>query len=226
MESRLRSYVLSVALMLPVIAGHAAQDAVSNGAQAQDGRASAPESVLDPRIERRRIQEADIDAENFEIGVYAGMLSIEDFGTEPLLGVRLDYHLSDSVFFEAAISYAEAGETSFETLNPGVDLLSDDEREFLQYQVALGYNLLPGEAFLNKNRAYNNSLFLLGGAGMTEFAGDEHFTLTLGAGYRLLLNDLVAIRVDMKDHIFNLDVLGKEKTTQNLELSAGVSVFF
>ena len=42
-------------------------------------RDADPESVLDPQIERRRIKEADIDSENFEAGVYAGILSIEDF---------------------------------------------------------------------------------------------------------------------------------------------------
>jgi len=67
---------------------------------------------------------------------------------------------------------------------------------------------------------------LLGGAGITDFAGDEHFTLGVGVGYRLLVNDLIAVRVDMKDHIFNLDVLGEDKTTHNLELTAGVSLFF
>ena len=30
----------------------------------------------------------------------------------------------------------------------------------------------------------------------------------------------------MKDHIFNLDVLGEDKTTHNLELTAGIGVFF
>ncbi|MGB2336675.1 MAG: outer membrane beta-barrel domain-containing protein, partial [Alcanivorax sp.] len=104
---------------------------------------------------------------------------------------------------------------------------TDDEREYTYYQVGVGYNLLPGEAFLSENRAYNNALYLMGGAGMTDFAGDDHqFTLSLGVGYRLLINDWMALRVDMKDHIFNLDVLGEDKTTHNLELTAGIGVFF
>ena len=130
------------------------------------------------------------------------------------------------MFFEAVLGRAEAGETSFETLNAGVRLLNDDEREFTYYQASVGYNLLPGEAFLSGGRTFNNALYLLGGAGITDFAGDEHFTLGVGVGYRLLVNDLIAVRVDMKDHIFNLDVLGEDKTTHNLELTAGVSLFF
>ncbi len=189
-------------------------------------REASPESVLDPRIERRRIREAEIDTENFEAGIYAGLISIEDFGTQPVIGLRFDYHLSEDVFFEAALGRAKGDETSFETLNAGVQLLTDEEREFTYYQASIGYNLLPGEAFLTRNRAFNNSLFLIGGAGMTDFAGDEYFTISAGVGYRLLINDFTAVRVDMKDHIFTHDILGEDKTTHNLEMTAGGGLYF
>ena len=220
METRFLPAFLILPLLLPPAAMAETADDTSAVRDAD------PEAVLDPQIERRRIKEADIDSENFEAGVYAGILSIEDFGAEPVVGVRLDYHLSEDVFFEAVLGRAEAGETSFETLNAGVRLLNDDEREFTYYQASVGYNLLPGEAFLSGGRTFNNALYLLGGAGITDFAGDEHFTLGVGVGYRLLVNDLIVVRVDMKDHIFNLDVLGEDKTTHNLELTAGVSLFF
>ena len=220
METRFLPAVLILPLLLPTAAMAETADDTSAVRDAD------PESVLDPQIERRRIKEADIDSENFEAGGYAGILSIEDFGAQPVVGVRLDYHLSEDVFFEAVLGRAEAGETSFETLNAGVRLLNDDEREFTYYQASVGYNLLPGEAFLSGGRTFNNALYLLGGAGITDFAGEEHFTLGVGVGYRLLVNDLIAVRVDMKDHIFNLDVLGEDKTTHNLELTAGVSLFF
>jgi hypothetical protein len=45
------------------------------------------ESVIEPELERRTITEADIDSEDFEAGVYAGVMSIEDFGT-----CRLPHH--------------------------------------------------------------------------------------------------------------------------------------
>ena len=222
METRFLCTVLAASLLLPLQSVAAEQE----GDIKATVRDADAESVLDPRIERRHIKEADIDAENFEIGLYTGILSIEDFGSDPVLGVRLDYHLSEDVFLEGSLGRSKAGETSFETLNAGVQLLTDDEREYTYYQVGVGYNLLPGEAFLSENRAYNNALYLMGGAGMTDFAGDDQFTLSLGVGYRLLLNDWMAVRVDMKDHIFNLDVLGEDKTTHNLELTAGIGVFF
>jgi hypothetical protein len=38
--------------------------------------------------------------------------------------------------------------------------------------------------------------------------------------------DAVALQVDMRDHIFSLDLLGKRQSTQNLELTGGLAVFF
>ncbi|EKF75832.1 hypothetical protein A11A3_00020 [Alcanivorax hongdengensis A-11-3] len=205
--------------MLPV-AGQAADDGAVNVRDADAG------SVLDPRIERRRIHEADIDTENFEVGAYAGVLAIDNFSSEPLVGLRLGYHINEDVFLEAQASMSKAGDTSFEKLNAGVQLLTDDQREYRAYEAAVGYNLLPGEAFFGDGRAFNTSLYLIGGAGVTDFAGDQRFTLNLGAGYRVLMNDWLSLRLDMRDHIFDLDTFGSNDTTHNLELSLGLGAFF
>jgi hypothetical protein len=34
------------------------------------------------------------------------------------------------------------------------------------------------------------------------------------------------LHVDMRDHIFDLDILGEELTTHNLELTMGLTFFF
>ena len=83
-----------------------------------------------------------------------------------------------------------------------------------------------GEAFIGEGHAFNSALYLIAGVGNTEFADDSHFTVNVGAGYRFLVNDWVALHVDFRDHIFDSDLLGTDKTTHNLEATAGVSLFF
>jgi outer membrane beta-barrel protein len=51
-------------------------------------------------------------------------------------------------------------------------------------------------------------------------------TLNLGFGGRVLMSDRWAVSVDVRDHIFSLDLLGKRQSTQNLEATLGLSVFF
>ena len=62
--------------------------------------------------------------------------------------------------------------------------------------------------------------------GTTEFAGSDLLTLNLGGGFRLLATDWLSLHVDVRNHIFNIDILGEDKTSQNLEVSFGVSAFF
>ncbi len=47
--------------------------------QAQDTLETEAQQVVNPEVERREITPAAIDTEDFEVGPYVGMLSIEDF---------------------------------------------------------------------------------------------------------------------------------------------------
>lgn len=183
------------------------------------------QSVIEPSVERRDINEANIDSENFEFGLFAGVISIEDFSSSAVLGARAAYHINEDFFVEATYGQAEAGKTSFEVLSGGAPFLTDEERDFRYYNLALGYNL-NGETFFTDNWVFNSATYFTLGAGSTEFGGDERFTLTLGAGYRLLFSDFFALHVNVKDHLFNSELIGQEKTTHNIEYGLSATFFF
>lgn len=190
---------------------------------------SAPQqnpSVIEPEVERREVKKPKVDSENFEIGAFAGVLSIEDFGSNPVYGVRAAYHVTEDFFFEASVGQSTAGKTSFETIGGDIELLTPDERRFTYYNLSLGYNFLPGEVYLGRNTAMNSSLYIIGGIGSTKFAGDQHFTLNFGAGYRVLPTDWLAIHLDVQNLMFQSDLLGEDKLTNNLGAWLGATVFF
>ncbi len=120
-------------------------------------------------------------------------MSIEDFGTDLVYGVRLAYHLTEGFFVEGTVGQTEAGLTSFESLSGGARLFED--RTLTYYNLNLGYNILPGEGFIGEKRAYNTQFYLIAGLGSTEFAEDDRFTVNFGAGLRLLLNDAWTLAV-------------------------------
>ena len=185
-----------------------------------------PGQVIEPEVERREIKEPKIDREDFEIGAFVGIMSIEDFGSDLSYGVRLAYHLTEGFFVEGTAGASRGGLTSFEVLSGDARLISDSERDLFYYNLNLGYNILPGEVFLGEGRAYNTNLYLVAGLGATRFAGDDRFSVNFGAGYRFLLNDAVALHIDFRDHLYDIDVLGEEKTVHNLEGHLGFTVFF
>ena len=111
-----------------------------------------PPSVIEPQVERREVKVPAIHPSNVEIGAYYGEISIQDFGAQPVAGVRLDYHISEDFFAEGTYGRAKAGYTSFETLS-NIQLLSNAERQFTYYNLSLGYNLFPGEVFIGRDFA-------------------------------------------------------------------------
>jgi outer membrane beta-barrel protein len=226
MESRFRVLFLAVAIVgLPGCA--ATKNLFGFGPEeAPPPSAEAPGQVIDPQVERQVVKEPAIDREDFEVGGYVGIMAIEDFGSNVSYGLRLAYHITEGFFVEATVGQSEGGLTSFEVLSGGASLLTDDERMMTYYNLNLGYNILPGEVFIGEGRAYNTNLYLIAGLGSTRFAGDDRFTVNVGAGYRFLLTDSVALHLDFRDHLFDIDLLGEEKTAHNLEGHFGVTVFF
>ncbi len=238
MEIRLRIFLLSAVLLSTGCSSTAVKpsagssDSSSTPSQSvgsepnPDKEIIQTDPVIQPDVKRREVQESDINTENFEIGAFFGFLSIEDFGTNPVYGFRLNYHVTEDLFLQGSIGQSEAGTTSFERLSGGVVLLSDDERQYTYYNISLGYNLLPGEAFITQNTTYNTALYLIAGAGSTEFAGDDLFTITWGAGYSITANGWLSISLDFRDHLFDLAVTGEDKTTHNFEATIGLNYYF
>ena len=205
--------------------GGAATETAPAVPQAEAGE-SSESPIIDPQVERREIQRVRIDTEDFELGAYVGILSIEDFESNAVYGARLAYHLTEDFFIEATYGQSEAGRTSYETLSGSAALLTDDERDYRYYALSLGWNALPGEIFVGKNRAYNTAFYLVAGIGSTTFGGDDRFTVNGGFGYRILPADWIAVHFDVRDHVYDIDLLGEKKIVNNLEAHLGLSIFF
>jgi outer membrane beta-barrel protein len=231
MESRLRVFFLGLMPIALGISGcgvmrHLPGLGGDEPKESLPAEAPAPEQVINTQVVRRDVSEPVIDTEDFEIGAYAGIMSIEDFGTDLVYGARLAYHITEGLFIEGTVGQSEAGLTSFEELSGGAPILSESDRKFTYYNLNLGYNLLPGEVFVGEGRAFNTSLYLIGGLGSTTFAGDDRFTINAGVGYRFLVSDSLAMHVDFRDHLFDTDLLGEEKTVHNIETHFGFTLFF
>jgi outer membrane beta-barrel protein len=195
-------------------------------AQQPEDDSTTPPRVVEPEVARRKMKVPRIHSSNIEIGPHYGALEIEDFGTNPAYGVTLAYHVTEDFFVVGDWGRSSAGRTSFETLGGNIQLLTRAERRFTYYDLSLGYNFLPGEAFLGRGIALTSAFYLLGGIGGTDFAGSQKFTVNFGAGFRVLPSDWLAVHIEVQDHVFQSDILGVTKLTNNLEARIGTTVFF
>jgi outer membrane beta-barrel protein len=214
MESRIRS------IFLAAVSGAVLMAVVPASAQTNE---TQPPQVIDPDVERRAINAAAIDTEDFELTGFVGFMSVEDFETNAVYGARLAYHINDALFAEAAIGQTDVGDSSAEKLGNAKFF---DDRTLTYYDASLGWNLLPSESFLGANRAYNSTFYVIGGAGSTDFADDSNFTINLGFGFKILPTDYLAIRIEARSYMFDTEVNAEDKTLTNMQGTLNVSWFF
>lgn len=227
MESRFQriflTVLLSVTLSLSLSSQAKAEQLV---AIAQFIGSSEESGKVDVDVDRRTVLEDVLDDENFEVGVQFGIMSIEDFESNPWLSVHFAYHITEFFYAKARYAKSEGGETSFEKLVNVPPLLTDEERELSYYGLSIGYNLMPGEVFLGRDFALNSMFSIELGGGTTEFAGDEKFTVNLSANYRVFLTDWLTWDIGMSDYIFDTNITGENKTSHNLNFTTGFAYYF
>ena len=223
MESRLSCVLLAAVLLSGCGWFHRGDRAPKEVVAEEPG---GEPSIVEPQVNRRVVKTPKIKSKDFEIGGYVGALSIQDFGTNTVYGVRAAYHVSEDLFVEGFLARSKAGTTSLEDVFPDITVLSDSGRRFTYYDLDLGYNVLPGEIFLGRGRAFNNALYVTVGLGDVKFADKDQFAINFGVGDRLLITDWLAMHLDVRDHVFETDLTGRTKNVHNLEATIGLTVFY
>jgi len=225
MESRLSSVLLAtVAILLSGCSWFHRGEQAPAEVVAEEPQGEP--SVVEPQVTRRQVTTPKIKAKDFEIGGYYGALSIQDFGTNPVYGIRAAYHVSEDIFMEGFVARSKAGTTSLEDEFPDITVVSNSGRYFTYYDLDVGYNVLPGEIFLGRGHAFNSALYATFGLGDVKFANQDHFALNFGVGERLLITDWLAMHLDVRDHVFETDLTGRSKNVDNIEATFGLTAFY
>ena len=192
-------------------------------AQAQTETPGA-EQVVKPELERRNVRAPKIDVDDFEVAVFAGVLSVEDFGANSLYGVRLGYHVTEDLFLEGTYAMSTVSDAAYRRI--GAAIFTEPEVDLRTYDLSVGVNLFPGEIFVGKSWATTSAVYLIGGIGNTSFANIGHTTFNFGLGLRTLFADWVAMRIEMRDRMFQSDILYKSELKHNFEFTLGASFYF
>lgn len=186
----------------------------------------AQEQVIQPQLERRDVKVPHIKSNDIEVGIYSGILSMENFSAESVKGVRLAYHVTEDFFLEGAYARSTISDEFFRSRAFPITGFDSQEEDLTYYNLSLGFNVLPGEIFIGHRWAMASAFYIIGGIGTTTFANENYSTFNFGGGYRILLNDWFAVHIDMRDYVFDSDLLGQNKRTNNFEATVGLTVFF
>ena len=184
------------------------------------------EQVIQPQLDRRDVKVPHIKSEDIEAGIYTGILSMENFSAQTVNGVRLAYHVTEDFFIEGAYARSTISDEFYRDRAFPITGFDQQNEDLTYYNLSLGYNVLPGEIFIGRRWAMASAFYFIGGVGTTKFANESYATFNFGGGYRILLNDWLALHIDMRDYVFDSDLLGQNQRTNNFEATVGVTVFF
>jgi len=176
--------------------------------------------IVTPDPEQELIKDSDIRNVGMNLGVYAGLISYENFNSSYLLALYYSYPFSEKVFVEAEYGVSSISDTEYR--NIGLPLLTEEEVAMQFYTVLLGYNLLPGEVYWSQNKTLISRFYLIGGIGSVSFDDKQSVSLHLGAGFKMELDENKSIRFEARDRLFDTDILGTDKLTHNTELHLGI----
>lgn len=182
-------------------------------------------TAIEPKKKVTKVNSAKIDTERFEVGVYGGFLSIEDFDSNALVGIDGSYHINAHFLVNIAYAKSDGARASFEEQEGG-DFIQDRDEGFTYLSVGGSYNLFKGRSFIGAKRKYDSYLSIDGALENVTFAGESNIGFALGATYKTVLTDWLTSNLRFKNHIVQREFLGTSQLTQNLELSLGFNVLF
>ena len=212
------SFILPLAITLAAVA-----TAVTQPSHAQ--LSGDDEQIIEPETRDRRVKAAEIDTERFELGVYGGLLSVENFNTNPVGGLSFSFHLTKQWLLQANAASSSFNLSSREE-NAGIELFPEDDEKLNYYDLNVGFKLLDGRSYFSQKRKYDSSLYIIAGAGNADFVGQSSTLINFGLSYRSVITDYLTLNVDIRNRIFEQTIGEETEQTNNGELTLGLNLLF
>jgi outer membrane beta-barrel protein len=161
------------------------------------------------------------EAYDVEIGFDVGILSVEDFNTNAVVGLSGHFFVTPKIFARARFASSETEKSNSErsfNFNP--------EKRFTYGSVGLGYRLFSGYSAVHNFQRFTSGIFAVAGVDAIEFADEDATGYYFGAAYKCLINESLSADINFVNHVYDRDFLGVEKTTMNNEFSFGLNLRF
>ena len=176
--------------------------------------------IVKPDTEQDLIKDSDIDNISMNFGVYTGLINYENFNSSYMLAMYFSYPFDEDVFVEAEFGISALNDTEYR--NIGLPLLSEEEVDLQFYTILVGYNLLPGEVYWSREKTLISRFYLIAGVGSVSFDNNNYVSIQFGAGFKMELDKNKSIRFEARDRMYDTDILGTDKLTNNIEFHLGI----
>jgi outer membrane beta-barrel protein len=176
--------------------------------------------IVKADTEQELIKDSDIVNTSMSMGVYAGLINYENFNSSYLFGLYFTYPFDEHVFVEAEFGVSSLNDTEYRRI--GLTLLSEEDVDVQFYTILVGYNLLPGEVYWSREKTMVSRFYLIAGVGSVSFDNNSYVSVQYGAGFKVELDKNKSIRFETRDRLYDSDILGTDKLSNNIEFHLGI----
>ena len=177
--------------------------------------------------ERREVNVDEIDSENFEIGAYGGILDIQDFGSNAVYGARAAYHVTEDFFIEGPVWPQRARRDELRDA-VGQRRTADGRRSRVQLLQRVGRLQHPAGRSIRRTQVRVPRRTLSDRRrrqfGLRAATNASRSAAASAIAWRRPTGS--SLRIDVRDYVFESDLLGSNETLHNLEFTGGLTVFF
>lgn len=161
-----------------------------------------------------------------ELSAYGGGYAADLTSTSYLAGGAYTFHLSEDLGLEASFGYTRSHSELVRIVESrfATDLVREETHVFL-YGGHLLWTLAYGKLRWFHSRVSRFDFYLALGGGVTDNRAARGLTLSGGFGLKFYPTSWLAVRVDVRDHLLNQELLGASRIVNNIAATLGLSVF-
>jgi outer membrane beta-barrel protein len=182
---------------------------------------------LNARRNYRGVQERVFQkAMRHELSAYAGGYAADLTSASYLVGGAYTFHLSEDLGLEASFGYTRARAELVHIVEDrfATDLIREDTPVFV-YGGHVLWTLAYGKLRWFHSRISRFDFFMALGGGITDNRSARSLTFSGGFGLKFYPTSWFALRLDVRDHVLNQELLGESRIVNNLVTTLGVSMF-
>jgi outer membrane beta-barrel protein len=175
----------------------------------------------------RRADERDfIKAARHELTVQGGYYVSDLLDGTFVVGAAYTYHLTEDVGIEASFGYSQVRSSVAAQLerDRGVTVLPKEDRVLLAF-TDLVWSPVHGKMRVFADSILHFDIYGAAGVGLIDNATSFGAAGQLGIGSKIFLSKSWAIRLDVRDHLYQQQILAVRQFVQDFSLTLGVSVF-
>lgn len=181
---------------------------------------------LDAKRRRRFVKSRLYQKTNrHEVSVRGGYYVSDVFDGAPVLGAAYSYHLTEHFAVEASGGFTRLRSRGGEELERNFSVFEGRSRDSLLFATNLVVSPLYGKFQMGGSVA-RFDLQLTVGAGVVDSAVSSGVAGNAGFALVFWTGPLVAIRLDVRNYVYQQQLLSKTLWAQDLAATLGVSMFF